>query len=506
MTTPASAFGEVAVGGIYVRVTGPNGFCGEYELPPGDALVVGTSPACGVRIEGPGIAAMHCTLSCEDGLLVIDDWDTGAGTYLDGQRIARQASADPGATVQIGSYRFETAPADDESAPAEAAHAQQPHVPPPGYDVEDSVDDTDPFLPSFEASAGHAEQRDAWSSPAARGTRPEYEDDADDVHQADDDANSDDAYDVYDSAADLGEYDAPVDEPPAYARGREVGADEMTELLKTELDYLRTELADRDARVAELERSLEGAGGAVDADLPTREEVDTLAGRLEDLLAELEHSDERLKTMSELLRVSEEANLASVEERTQMEAWMGEVERRVGAWESERQAERESLSRRIAELTAQRDEAETRGGSRENTALLQKLRQQISQYEAETAKLQAQRDELQQRLQAADVESIEDRIESAVNEAMREERLQLSQERADFARERAAILKQQEELAQQPSSHTSSADIADLKIRAFREHLREVRANEPEHRPAPSMSQRLGKLWRKLDGRPLDTD
>jgi hypothetical protein len=500
MTTRASFAGGLAVAGISIRVTGPGGFYSEHEVPPGDALVVGTSPACGVRIEGPGIAPMHCTLSCEEGQLVIDDWDTGAGTYLDGQRIARQATADPGASVQIGEFRFDTAPICEEStlhsdddATAHDATADDAAAVDPAGSSGDVGDDTDPFLPTFELPPHSELTDDVGDEPSSRA----------DAH--DSAADDSDAYDAVDTPP--GGNDSVKYGDEAYATPGAVGADDMTELLKIELDYLRTELAERDARVAELEQSLAGSGDpGYDEDLPSREEVDSLAGRLEQLLEELDHSDERLKTMSELLRVSEEANVAAVEERTQMESWMGEVERRVHDWENEWHAERDSLNRRIAELTAQRDEAESHGGSRENTELIQKLRQQITQLEGETSRLQAERSDLEQRMQAADVSSIEARIQQAVDTAMREERLQLSQERAELARERAALMRQQEELASQPDSRAVSADVADLKIRAFREHLREIRETEPGHRAAPTMSQRLGKLWRKIDGRPLDTD
>lgn len=500
MTTPDSIVGQLVAGGIRINVTGPGGFAADYDLPPGDALVVGTSPACGVRIEGPDIAAMHCTFSCEGGLLVIDDWDTGGGTYLDGQRIARQATVEPGATVQIGSYRFITHSTGDAF---DSSH-DDPTQGISDSDGEQPVEDEEVFAAEQAMPSARDEE---WAAPFAHGRETDDSEEGEDLQEIERRTTDfDDAYDVYDSTdEDFAAYDPPDVATPAYARGAEVATDEMAELLKIEIEYLRTELADRDARLEELERSPAQAGGG-DADLPTRQEVETLAGRLEDLLEELDHSDERMKTMSELLRVSEEANVAAIEERVQTEAWMGEVERRVRDWESEWHAERDSMQRRITDLTAQRDEAEARGGSRENTELIQSLRRQLSQFEAETQRLQNERDEMQHRLQNADVASVEERIEKAVNEAMREERLHLSQERAEVARERAALLKQQEELAAQPASLTTSADIADLKIRAFREHLREVRSKEPEHRPPPSMSQRLGKLWRKLDGRPLDTD
>lgn len=491
MSTPMPETSLASASCLLVRVIGPAGFDNEYELVEGDALVVGSSPACGIRIEGRGIAAMHCTISRENGEIVVDDWDTGSGTYVGGNRVARQATVADGEDVRISDFRFTFR--DDQTSEGESPEEASDDESMASDQVgDDSVGVDQQTETTAEAQQPGAEQSVDEESGGILGDVSPF------------DNPTEQTWDT-----------RPVAEEPtwtetkpqdAYCRDGLVGSDDTAELLRIELDYLRTELADRDARVAELEEALEGNPLSNDEDFPTREEVDSLASRLEDLLAELEQSDERLNTMAELLRVSEEANIASEEERVQMESWIGEVERRVRQWEEEWHAERDTLSRRVAELTSQRDEAESRGGSQEDVALIKKLRGDLSRHEEQVSQLTSQRDALQQRIEAADVESIEDRVARAVEEAMREERLELSQAKAECARERAQLMKQQEELQYRQVASESSADVADLKIRAFRQHLKEIRETEPQSRPQPSMSKRLGKLWRKIEGRPLDTD
>jgi len=494
MSTPMPETSLAISSSLQVRVVGPAGLDAEYELVEGDALVVGASPACGIRIEGDGIAAMHCTISRENGEIVVDDWDTGSGTYVGDNRVARQAIVAEGEDVRISGYRFTFRydEADESGASEVAGESNRPEA---GVAIEPPAE----IAQENEPAAAFPEVAEKPAVPPAA-----VESSTGSAQSTPFDDPADDAWDTP-SAANESAWSDDLS-PESYDRDGLVSSDDTAELLRIELDYLRTELADRDARVAELEQALEGNPQAVDDELPTREEVDSLASRLEDLLAELEQSDERLNTMAELLKVSEEANVASEEERVQMESWIGEVERRVRQWEEEWHAERDTLNRKVAELTSQRDEAESRGGSKEDVALIQKLRGELSRFEEQVAELTSQRDELQQRIESADVGSFEDRLAKAVEDAMREERLELSQAKAECARERAQLMKQQEEMQYKQVANESSADIADLKIRAFRQHLKEIRDTEPQVRPQASMSQRLGKLWRKIEGRPLDTD
>lgn len=458
MAADLTATEQITEPAITIRVTRPNGPEVVRSLALGDAVVVGASPACGIRIDGDGVAAMHCTISYEDGDIVIEDWDTGSGTYVDSQRIARRAIVSPGKSFTVGQYQFTT---NVESS----RMANESSVLP---DIDDEANRRSEHTPSC-GLPGSSEFDDVWDS------------------------------------ADELPVDSVLPGSAAYEHSQ-FTSESPTDLMQVEIEFLRSELMERDARITELERRNDSHEADPDEDLPSRQEVESLVSRLEDLLAELEHSDERLKTMAELLRASEEANQASEEERSQMESWMSEVERRVRQWEEEWHAERETLNRRITELTQQRDEAEASQHGKEPVAILKKLRQEIGRQETLIETLQSERANLQQRIQAVEVETHEQQVQQAVEAALREERLQLSQAKAECARERAKLAQLQEELVSKQGALRSEPDLADVRIRAFREHLKEIRATEPNSRPTPSMSQRLGKLWRKIEGRPLDTD
>ena len=185
---------------------------------------------------------------------------------------------------------------------------------------------------------------------------------------------------------------------------------------------------------------------------PHGKKYEKLVDRLEGLLAELEQSDARVLSLTELLKASEDANVAIEEERQQVESWLGEVERRVGAWEEEWNAEREGYRRSIAELTAERDQLTSHGASPDQQRIIGELRQLVERLNEERQLLTTERDELQQRIASAEISSVEDRVAAEVEEVLRQERLKQSQLKAELARERQAIAEQREELAQAQAS------------------------------------------------------
>ncbi len=93
---------------------------------------------------------------------------------------------------------------------------------------------------------------------------------------------------------------------------------------------------------------------------------------------------------------------------------------------------------------------------------------------------------------------------------MRLERLQISQERAAISRKEHDIttkLREVEvriELEHQARTNTAGHDV-DERFRAFRDRLKELHLEEQAEYVAPSIGQRLVKLWQRLDG-PTDTD
>ena len=74
-----------------------------------------------------------------------------------------------------------------------------------------------------------------------------------------------------------------------------------------------------------------------------------LENRLEELLQELQSTDQRVRGMEELLRVSDQATQAEQEERSHLERWVTEIERRVANREAESLAEVQRISTRFEE-------------------------------------------------------------------------------------------------------------------------------------------------------------
>lgn len=486
---------------LRLQVCAPDGGVRTHELPEGQVLVIGTSPACGLRLDARDIAGMHCTLEFNDGAITVRDWSTEAGTYLDGTRVDEQ-------TVRSGQFELRI-----------AAYLIKCHLV-TGADRKRSAAETTGSQVAGRTAVPSEDRGAPVTADSRRCRTPNPPIEIDEKSTPDDAWDADDEWDrdfdpwhalnPAENAAD-GEAEANRSPRPAPAGVH----DDTSDLLQAEIEFLRSELAERDERLRTLE---ELATGHHLNELPEEPvdsaEVEKLVGRLEQLLEELEQSDARIAALSEMLRTAEDAVQAADQEREQLEDWLDEVDGRVGQWEQEWHAERDSLHRQIAELTQERDRAEQQlaaGGTdvasgAASDRLVRQLREQYSRLKEAFLKMEKERDQLRARLQEVSVADVEQKIAAAVDTALREERLQLAQEKAAIAREKAALAKKHEELQAQLDRKGQAFDSADHRIRAFREHLREIEEQEPARRQGPTLSQRMGKLWRKLEGRPLDTD
>ena len=464
-----------------LQVQSPDGDVSSYELIDGEMLLIGSGKSCGVVLPEETVAAMHCTLSFIDGLVRVRDWSSATGTLVDGNRIVAETVVSCGIEIRIGSYRLQIVGGEASSATA-------------AMQVLDKVD----------LLLGDA------TGSVSNETAVSDEQTAVDSETIDDDAvpNSRDAVRAREESF-TGYNPDPFE-------------DDTLELLKAEVELLQSELAERDARLAELESLADIDGDLCDspqtADSP---EMEWLVERLEQLLTELERSDERLSMMADLLRAADDASAAEFEERRQIESWIGEIERRLTERELERGAEQQVLQRKATDLQSQLERAERQldeaadGGNanvdRDN--YVAQIRRDYAALEAKLLQSEAERDQLSTRLDAADVEAIEAQTQAAVEQALREEHLAIaqerttfSQERAAFARERAELTRLRDELEDKRQKFDADPDNANQRIRAFRDHLREIHETEvPPERPQ-GLSARIGKLWRRLEGRPLDTD
>ena len=237
-------------------------------------------------------------------------------------------------------------------------------------------------------------------------------------------------------------------------------------------------------------------------------------GRLEDLLNELSHGDQRIRSLEEMLRASQEANQAEQEERQQIEKWLNDIESRLTERQSEWLAEREVLLGRLEKQREQRDE------------LYQQLEQATAAVPAPEVprgalqKLQSQIDELQEQLQASrrtaeprpksrrkalETQLSEGSYHEQVEAAVREERLKLAQERAALSRERAELARRSGTTicfrTRKPTARSRCA-ISSISSKPC---VNSINKSRHQTYAETGLGSRLAELWRRLDG-PTDTD
>ena len=501
-----------------LQVFGPDGAVFQHELKPGHVLIVGSSAACGLRLDHRSVSGMHCSMEPDDEGIKLRDWSSDEGTFVDTSRVETEIYVQPGSEIRIADYRLVV-----HGVPLTARRSMTTDVasPPP---IPVQVEPADVTL-----EQGAFLSDEPFSSDTDRSSLIHHDDipsDAIDNSWSSRDSSEPEwnrDFDPWDSP-DEPNFSHPTERDALESHGtsasgydRDAFRDDTNELLQAELEFLRAELADRDARLHDLETDSRSTIGVEPiADTISKDEAESLVGRLEQLLIELDEKDEQIATLSDLLRDSEDAVEAADEERQQMETWIGEVERRVGQWQEEWHAERDRLKQSIDEVTEQRDRAEQQlasGGAAAAPAqstseeFLQQIREEYSRLKEKFLALEQDREQLQSQLENVGKTDIEQRLKAAVDAALREERLELAQEKAAIARLKSEVAKQQEDFESRSLRNDDDhKDSADLRIRAFREHLREIHETDPRPVQAPSFADRMGKLWRKLEGRPLDTD
>ena len=289
------------------------------------------------------------------------------------------------------------------------------------------------------------------------------------------------------------EFDSPQ-EPWGSSRSVE---QETIDLLKYEIENLQHEIAQRDHRIAELDRRSvpeEGVEGFSDE---SSIELAKLATRLEELLDELDRSDTRIAELQEALRCSEEAAQAEREERRQLEAWVVDIERRIGERENEWQAERSELQQRLQNLATRGESLPQNppsGGSPADTRELESLRQ-------ENQSLQAQLEQLRQE-QVTSPSTPEPPAETLVPSSLREEQIQIARDRAALARQQAEVVNARAELQRLAEIRQREESVGDARLRTFRDHLREIHIQEQQQKPAElSLGARIAQIWHRLEGR-----
>jgi hypothetical protein len=304
-------------------------------------------------------------------------------------------------------------------------------------------------------------------------------------------------------------------------------ANDTIALLQEEITRLESELQSRD------EPGHAGSEGSQLDSRPTGHDEATRL-RLAGLTDELAAREETISLLLEQLRLAEEAEAAGRAEWEQLQGWVEEVENRVAqqggsesnvrqelaeerrkletlrrtaeleqrSWETQRQAlvgEADRLRRKFTEVAAESDTslAAVRALELENQqfrAAYQELAQNAvpgHEVDAIVEELQSVRKEREAIAQELQRERDDRRREGKEQEAA------LCALRSQLARESLHRQEEQVKTTVLPPTHTEPRPELDPdhRIRAFREHLKEIHHDEVEQRLKQSLASRLSRLW-----------
>lgn len=417
-------------------------------LVAGQNLFVGSGESCGIKLSGSKVSQFHCRFEVADQCVVVQDCGTGELTQVNGQPVTGDCDCRPGDTIIIGQSRLVLVDCDESE--------QQPASEPNRQVLEDVVTADENEL-----------DNDDWLS-----------EDFDDQFQ------TDQGKDELDSLKSL--------------------MTEELDLLRSEIVFLQNELTVKDEQIAEM---LSGDFSNSNGEEVDASETERLVVRLEELLVELQQSDERTKTLEDLLRLCDEASLAEQEERVQIEKWLSEIENRVSQSEAEKDAEIDRLKNRLAANQKRTKNAEAQlkkvlsgaPGSTEGAApgRVDALQQKVAQLERLLESTQQDKQSVESKLielqgeqkNAIDVEALEQKLIQM--------ELETSRERAELARERAGLeLKLQQ--IESAGERQPKIDVSDYRFAAMRDHLREIHEEEKLVRIQKQQNSLSGRIARLL--------
>jgi hypothetical protein len=333
---------------------------------------------------------------------------------------------------------------------------------------------------------------------------------------------------------------ATIDTDEAPMIPQDLGDAETIAMLQDEIARLEAELLARHeaSEVAAAQMADRSEPGGLMAD--RCDEADQLR-------AELTSRDETIALLMEQLQLVEEAEAASKAEWDQLVAWVNEVERRVEkhdevsenrlrteleeqkrqnerlreqaeqraqSWASQKSAyetEIEAIRAALAQVAAGDNEPHAADAAAVNAleAENRRLRETCLQLSSSTAAL-ADIDVVRGRLEAALAELFEVRQKLEITNDDRERERKEYEAAVHTMRanlSRAAIVKPLEEDRPLPpevevetETQVSTGNVAlevDMRIRAFRQHLKELHESEAEERNKNRLSARLSRLWNR---------
>ncbi len=452
----------------FLQVTSCNGLVSEYVLKEGESVFAGSGSACRILLDDGNIAQFHCMFNLNEGRLWAQDCGTGGETSVNGTPLTAEIVLADGDQIAIGGHtivpvlKIQPAPNCVGTTSAAAEHNVSTSVEIPNEEnVLNSCDAClEPDWPDDSAATETERFEDRWSDPL-----PE---------------------EATDSACSL-----------------------ELELLRSEVEYLQSELALRDARAEEPHVTV----GTQSQPLVAihENEVLRLVNRLEELLAELQTSDERVRHLDDLLRASDEANQAEQEERRQLESWLNEIESRVSQREADMEADAEKLRLRCESSDRQRLQAEAQirklvsvgskqssdsvADARQTSQLQVQLEQQNRALETTQQENEALKNQLQQLRLRDNTEGM-----AALEQKLVGMELETSRERAEIARQRSEFENLRSEFERKLQQKAEPC-ADESRIAAMRQHLREIHEEEKskeKERRHNSLSGRISRLLNRV--------
>ncbi len=445
-------------------------------LTPSDNLLVGASSRCRLQLDDPTISPIHCLLRLVDGQLHIQQWSTESGTRINGDEINGEGIAPRGAKIELGAFLIEyDFIGDNDGGPSvespERTNQTSSLEPEPvalessspeteGVDLARDEEDQSP-APETDWSARETEQPDEPSEPLTDSGSTASPDSGSGESINGESINGESV-----PVASLASRIQPSNswQDSGSAEPADSFDQETIEMLCAEVEELQTDVALKDARIADL---LEGTSQVSDDCLSVAESR-KLVQRLEGLLDETERADERTHLIEDMLQAAEEANQAEQEERCQLEAWVTEIEQRIGARESEWKAELATLEHRVQVVLEERNQVEQRlqqvalspeSAQAETDGLLDQLRGQNDLLEAKLEAAGKTHTEMEKQIAQLQSQRNTSGQQSAVDDAVREERAHLALERATVTRMRSEITSK---LADTESSSTGGQKAQEI--------------------------------------------
>jgi hypothetical protein len=458
-------------------VVDPSNQRSEFQISDQESLIVGRNATCSIQLDDESVSERHCMFRFADGEVKLNDWHSASGTIVNGESISTDTSVYDDDMISVGIYQMQIKFDGD---------SQQRNT---GYSSQSESGRPEEITPPVEQK----------SSIVADQLRLQLDQVTEENQQL---------RDELEELLNL----VPKPEPAAvFSTPYEGFQNEEVEMLRAEVAQLQSELVQRDVELAELAAAENFSENTPAADPDT----EALVERLEQLLDELQGTDRRIQSLQDLLRASDDAQQAELEERRQIANWLQEIEQRVSQRESEWKAENQKLTNEIEQLKTQRESAEQKLGKALQASGVETARQaekHLAEIREENHKLAQQ---LQQQIQeneklgkAADLVEVHGNGQSTekIYQELRRQELELAQERATMSRQRAEVVRLKDEVERSAQKVTGGSDSSDLRVKALRDHLREIHEQEQEEKQnqpeSPNgIASRIARLWQRLDSR-----